>query len=318
MGDKFAEFGIAVPPALQTMLDGAKLFADEGLAPILERGQLAGDTLKSLDTIGAVTGQTFATMGATIKGSFNRLVAGGATSEAALMALRPQLATLILLQEKYGFTVDAGTQALIDQAKEAGITGEEAKTAADKQLEAFDKVIAALEQIVELLGGTIPEELDKLENTDTTIDVDVKVDDSELRNVQIPSRIDVPVRFAPVNQTVFRTAVPAGAQVGNFAPRRRFGSPRLDFEDFGQQTMVAAHGREAIVPEGGGHELAAEIAAALGPRLGGGGHLVRIEDGAIRVTNPNDGAALLDAMTDAIQRGGRPASRLFGALDELR
>jgi hypothetical protein len=41
------------------------------------------------------------------------------------------------------------------------------------------------------------------------------------------------------------------------------GTPGLDFMDFGSERQVALHNEEAVIPRGGGHQLAGEIAAAL-------------------------------------------------------
>jgi len=41
------------------------------------------------------------------------------------------------------------------------------------------------------------------------------------------------------------------------------GTPGLDFVDFGTESREALHGKEAVIPKGGGHQLAGEIAASL-------------------------------------------------------
>ena len=51
----------------------------------------------------------------------------------------------------------------------------------------------------------------------------------------------------------------------------REGTRDLDFQDFGRETFIPVHGREAIIPQGGGHELAREIAAGLSGGGGGSG-----------------------------------------------
>ena len=43
----------------------------------------------------------------------------------------------------------------------------------------------------------------------------------------------------------------------------RTGTLGLDFQDFGTSTPAVLHGREAVIPAGGGHQLADEIASAL-------------------------------------------------------
>ncbi len=57
------------------------------------------------------------------------------------------------------------------------------------------------------------------------------------------------------------------------------GTPGLDFLNFGKQRRVNLHGNEAVIPQGGGHELAGEIAAGLmshsGASASGGGRMNR-------------------------------------------
>ncbi len=309
--DRMVSAGLDITPTFQAMIDGATIFADEGLAAIITQGQLAGDTLAAMATLGAVTADDFSVLGASVSGAFNNLIAGGASSEAALLALRPQIATLIMLQAEYGFEVDAATQALIDQGIAAGITADDGKTSAQIQIEAFDAMIAALQQIVVLLGGEIPAELDKLSNLDpAVVPVVVEVDDSQLRNLPIPTSIVIPAVFDPVPIPGFPG--PGGASSGGFELPLGFqlGTPGLDFGRFGGGTLANLHGDEAVIPRGGGHELAAEIAAAMG---GDGGVQLTLAAGAVVVNGDVSGEEILDRITSAIERGGRPVSKFIGA-----
>lgn len=66
----------------------------------------------------------------------------------------------------------------------------------------------------------------------------------------------------------------------------KHGTPGLDFQNFGRERSVAVHGREAIIPQGGGHRLAGEIATSLDSRGGvvsggrgaGGGNITMTGD----------------------------------------
>lgn len=307
IADKLEEMGIEASEGFKLLIEGAKIFADEGLQAILDKGIAAGNVLRTLSTLGRVTASDFSVLGATVKDAFDNLVAGGVSSEAALLALKPQLALLILLQEKFGFAVDAGTQALIDQAKEAGITADDAKTAAEIQLEAFDKMIAALEQIVVLLGGELPAAVAALDGA--TIDVTVVVDDSALDEIEIPD-IVIPVEFDP--QSGGLTPQDPTSSI----PSAQFGTPGLDFQRFsgGEARLVALHGDEAVIPRGTGHQLAAEIVDAMGGS--GGGITLQIMEGAIRVEGVDEetGERILDGLTEALQRGGRHVTRFVGAI----
>jgi len=57
----------------------------------------------------------------------------------------------------------------------------------------------------------------------------------------------------------------------------RTGTPGLDFADFGPGRQITAHGDEAIIPRGRGHELADEIAASLSGRGGGETVVVHVD-----------------------------------------
>jgi len=323
IADRARALGIDLGPTFQILNEGATLFADEGLKKIFDRAVAAGDVLRALTELGVVAQQDFNVLGNTIGRNFDRLVAGGLSGEAALQALRPQIALLIRLQDEYGFSVSASTQEIIDQGRAAGISGEEAKSAAEKQLEAFDKMILALQQIVVLLGGTI-DEAGRLDRTEINPKVTFEVDDSQLRTTQIPDFVNVPVTFVPTNTVGGVATTSAKASGGSISSsgsfRRQFGSPNLDFEDFGQETEIRVHRDEAIIPRGGGHDLAEEIATALGPMIaggaaGGGGVTLQVQDGAIRIEGLQDaGEAILDGLTRALTSGGRPVTRLIGTL----
>jgi len=69
--------------------------------------------------------------------------------------------------------------------------------------------------------------------------------------------------------------IPAGGGDGF-----QFGTHGLDFQSFGARTPVVLHGREAVIPRGGGHELAGEIAAALGSSGAGGTNI------SVMITQP--------------------------------
>lgn len=69
----------------------------------------------------------------------------------------------------------------------------------------------------------------------------------------------------------FSLILAAGAAAAGFAnvakirasSSNREGTPGLDFQEFGTSSMATLHGREAVIPQGGGHRLAEEIAGAL-------------------------------------------------------
>lgn len=79
----------------------------------------------------------------------------------------------------------------------------------------------------------------------------------------------------------FNLALAAGAAAAGWANVSKIrssdagfreGTPGLDFASFGRETYVPLHGDEAVIPRGGGHQLATEIARSMrgmGGRLAG-------------------------------------------------
>lgn len=80
-------------------------------------------------------------------------------------------------------------------------------------------------------------------------------------------------------------ALAAGAAVAGFANVAKIksakagfreGTPGLDFKNFGARSQVELHREEAVIPRGGGHRLAGEIAASLA------GLMTNINPGAVQ------------------------------------
>lgn len=107
----------------------------------------------------------------------------------------------------------------------------------------------------------------------------------------------------------FNLVAAAGAAAAGFAnvnkirssePGFQEGTPRLDFQNFGNESRVAVHGREAIIPRGGGHQLAGEIASGLGG-VGGNADVVN----ALKRIEAMLPDAVGRAVRDHAQRGFR-------------
>ena len=99
----------------------------------------------------------------------------------------------------------------------------------------------------------------------------------------------------------------AGAiQIAKIAGVFREGTDRLDFQDFGVSRPAVLHGREAVIPQGGGHRLAQEIAGALGPTRGSSRDADIMEAGFDRL------GASLDGLPRSIQRAVRDGMLLEG------
>ena len=151
IGTRMREMGVTVPRGFNRIALAAQAVTDEVTGPMIQAAEDASAILVSLANVGAENlGGSFADMGVVVRRSFEDLIAGGADSETAFLALRGPLATLIALQKEYGFQVDESTQALIQQAIAGGVTEDATKTALERQIESMDRMAAALERLEEL------------------------------------------------------------------------------------------------------------------------------------------------------------------------
>ena len=161
IGTRMREMGVTVPQGFNRIALAAQAVTDEVTGPMIQAAEDASAILVSLANVGSENlGGSFADMGVVVRRSFEDLIAGGADSETAFLALRGPLATLIALQKEYGFQVDESTQALIQQAIAGGVTEDATKTALERQIESMDRMAAALERLEELQRRMFEEQFD--------------------------------------------------------------------------------------------------------------------------------------------------------------
>ena len=161
IGTRMREMGVTVPQGFNRIALAAQAVTDEVTGPMIQAAEDASAILVSLANVGTENlGGSFADMGVVVRRSFEDLIAGGADSETAFLALRGPLATLIALQKEYGFQVDESTQALIQQAIAGGVTEDATKTALERQIESMDRMAAALERLEELQRRMFEEQFD--------------------------------------------------------------------------------------------------------------------------------------------------------------
>lgn len=174
----FAEFAdssigkmVEVPAAFEPLIRQTEILTGEITGPLIRAAKAGGVALSSLNTTGNLTGKTFAQTGAGIKAAFHRLVAEGLTAEEAMEALREPIGALALAQEKHGLKTDEGTQHLIDQAGQYGITAADGETAADRQIAAMDRMILKLEELLVFFEETLPEAIRNLPDVEIETNV---------------------------------------------------------------------------------------------------------------------------------------------------
>ncbi len=178
------------------------------------------DVLKGLNNAGSLTQDVFAQLAGTIDDAFNALVAQGVSGTDALKLMQPQLQEIWELQKDFGYAVDAGTQALLDQAIAAGEVGEKHRSIQEQTLDVMKHLDAVLAGIGQKFGVTIPSDIDK---TGAAFDrLGNKIGDAV---DQIPDHINIPIDFptGPYQQgptsAPYSQGGPVYAARGMFVPR---------------------------------------------------------------------------------------------------
>jgi len=147
-------FGFASSEAFQQLLK----FRDFSVANPELVAELSGlqNMMRGLTNLGFITQESFSDLGAEATSVFERMVAQGLTSDEALQMMQPTLQMLWQLEEKFGYTADEATQALIDQAEANGMVGEAFMSANDRMILGIDRLIDRFDAFLTHLGIKIP------------------------------------------------------------------------------------------------------------------------------------------------------------------
>jgi TP901 family phage tail tape measure protein len=142
-----AKSGEGATGPLATLLNyQAITAANQGLFELLSG---VDDMLTGLGNSGLLTQERFAALGLTITQAFGQLQAQGVAAGTALELMQPQLQKLWEAQQMFGLQTDAATQALIDQAVQQGIVGQNMK-------DVNSQILDVLKAIASVLGAEIP------------------------------------------------------------------------------------------------------------------------------------------------------------------
>jgi len=178
-GASFREALAAIQGPLDTMrkqlqltgLQGGAAFENLSRMSEIANGEITGPltdaisganaALQGLHNSGILNQEIFSGIAMSATDAYNQIIAQGADGQAALMMMQPTLQTIWKLQQDFGYEVDATTQALLDQAVASGLVGEAQMTDAQKQTAALEGIQDAVEQLVVLFGGTLPDAIGK-------------------------------------------------------------------------------------------------------------------------------------------------------------
>lgn len=191
-GLSFIEALNAIGPALDVLIQTQRDLGVEGtnaaLNQLMHYRELAaqfptlvaaasalGPTLLAIQQSGGLTVAALAAMEDQGMRTFNRLRDAGFTENEALAQMADFLKNVEKAHKLLGTPIDENTQRLLDQARAAGLLGDEAVDATTQQRRGFELVTKAINQLIITLGG-VPIAIEDISNAINDIPKDVTVD----------------------------------------------------------------------------------------------------------------------------------------------
>lgn len=211
-----------------------------------------GQGFAALSNLGLLTTDTFSAMQRTGVDTFTRLqaavaAAGGSTRD-ALLPMQDYLQKAAAAAAKLGIPLDDTTQILIDQSKQLGLWQDAGLSAAEKQLQAFDRLIAKMDEFISVLTG-MP--------TQHTVNIDVN---TNYRTNGAP--FEVP-EFASTGGVVTPHGIrhfARGGRVMRFVPR---GTDTIPAMLTPGEVVLTEPQQKAVKAQLGNHGVLAETVSSL-------------------------------------------------------
>lgn len=316
MGDSFVDAVKAAEPSIQglqqqltaTGFSGGAAFSLLSQEVSLATGAVSGPALTAVEGMtsavtglanaGGLTQSSFAGLEGSIGTTFKSLTAQGASSQAVLAALQPDLQTAWQLEQQYGYTADSVTQSLINQGVQSGLVGEQQKSSTQQMIDALNNMSSDLDILVgkiQGLGGAAQSAASVMNDAFSTV---------KNPNVSLTYTAPSPTSATPTSST----SGPPGAVDTSYTP------PALGTGGLvSQKTLawVAESGPEAVVP------ISASNGAGIGPLPG---YAPSAPAGPVTITfnvNPivnvngtTDPEATAAAVVDAVVGSGQLRSAL--------
>ncbi len=153
--DQLMAAGLDGGGAFNFINDELRLVTDTIAGPALTAVEGYGAGIRGLSDAGILTQEMFSGLTEQIGHTYDSLIAQGQDGQAVLLAMQGPLQAAWEAQEKFGIKADDATQALIDQAVQAGIVGEGHKTQSQQLIDAMNKVKDVLDIIANKLAKFI-------------------------------------------------------------------------------------------------------------------------------------------------------------------
>lgn len=240
LGTQLDRLGGGGGEAFDTLRRLAGIASDEIRGPLIQSIDDLTRLMTSLGNLGLITQDIFSGLTQEITATYERLLDLGTDSSDALLLLQAPLQRLYELQQRFGFTIDDATQALLDQAKAAGLVGDQFKSAEERMIDAINQLIARFDVLLEKVYGIVP-----AANAAANAVRNIRTDENTGQDYWTGKRVDPEAM-----------------------PEYQHGSGGL--RDFGRETVARLHGREAVVTEaqwramtGGGITVTIDARGAL-------------------------------------------------------
>ncbi len=158
--DKYEELGLESDGTLEKLFEIVE--ATEKHGELFEAIDANKEIIEALGMAGALTQESLEVLGRNAVKSFEDLTAAGVDSDIALQALAPSLQDLVNYADAYGLELDDATQALVDQAREAGHVvdaqediGKVTEDIRDAVVEMKDAILEFLDALKEPMAATV-------------------------------------------------------------------------------------------------------------------------------------------------------------------
>jgi hypothetical protein len=153
LAQQFTAAGFVGGEAFERIRSLAALARDEVAGPALQAVDGLRASLVGLANLGLLNQDTFAGLARQVADTFGSLVAKGLDGNQVMLLMQPTLQTLWELQRRFGFQIDETTAALLAQAEQAGVVGEQHRSAMDRAADAMLRVAEALEALIKGTQG---------------------------------------------------------------------------------------------------------------------------------------------------------------------
>lgn len=193
--------GFSGGAAFENLSRMGEIASNESMGPLADGIIGIQQALQGLHNSGMLTQEMFTALTMSASDMYAAILAQGGDPTAALTMIVPTLQTMWELEQRFGYEVDDATQALIDQAVEAGLVGAAHMSAADRTAAAMDRVVVVLESMATFMGVTLPAAADvgarRISDSFGQIQPDIP---EPWASWDEPPEIIVPVTFETTNE----------------------------------------------------------------------------------------------------------------------